>query len=538
MSIERTISLLFIFYFVISPIATQSTANSILLTNSSTKQDKTILKSDLLNNAIDVANVLIENAIPDNKSGLKWNYSGTSMSGFYFGYGYGAAGIGDFFLNLYNQTSNKTYLTMAIQAYDYIYSHGITNGTLYNTFFKEPGYIFWTKSETDPIVYPGFKYGNAGISNFFLNLYLTTQNDTYLNSAEQSLSIFPITAINAQTVDTSQKGIYWGYSFYDPTPIADIMYGNVGIASAFLNIYKVTHNVSYLNIATNSLVWVLSQSAITDNTTNGQRYFRYSPDPIYPYTYTGYLGGASGIGSIFLDYYAITKNDDYLLFATQIGNWLSANEKNGLWPTGGPDLITDDSYNAGQFTGYAAGSSGIGMFLLHLYNTTKNTKYLSDVKQIVTMFNQQTNSQSTGLGIPVKVQTKGQNSYQSDLKMGLAGDGLFYGLLYNFFGLNESLDFIQKSVEYLNSQKTSSGMVPGDLGLNNQSTTYYDLSYLEGLTGVGVFYLQAFNDLKSGTVFNSSVYYNVTSSSSPLVGFDVISILLIPVFVIIIKKRK
>ena len=301
MSITRTISLLFIFFFMISPVASQNAANSILLTNSSTEQNKTTLKSDLLTNAIEAGNVLIKNAIPDNKSGLKWNYSGTSTSGFYFGYGYGAAGIGDFFLDLYNQTSNKTYLNIAIQAYDYIYSHGITNGTLYKTFFKEPGYIFWTKSETDYIVYPGFKYGNAGISNFFLNLYLATMNDTYLKSAEQSLSIFPATAIKAQTADSSQKGIYWGYSFYDPTPIADIMYGNVGIASTFLNAYQVTHNTSYLDIATKSLLWVLSQSAFTDNTTSGQRYFRYSPDPIYPYTYTGYLGGASGIGSIFLD---------------------------------------------------------------------------------------------------------------------------------------------------------------------------------------------------------------------------------------------
>ena len=201
-------------------------------------------------------------------------------------------------------------------------------------------------------------------------------------------------------------------------------------------------------------------------------------------------------------------------------------------------MITDDSYNAGQFTGYAAGSSGIGMFLLYLYNTTKNTKYLSDVKQIVTMFDQQTNSQSTGLEIPIKVQTKGQNSYQSDLKMGLAGDGLFYSLLYKFFGLNESLDFIQKSVKYMDSQKNSSGMIPSDLAPNNQSTTYYDLSYLEGLTGIGVFYLQAFKDLNSGTVFNSSIYYNLTSSSSPLVGFDVISILLIPVLIIGTRKRR
>ena len=146
----RSFSILIVVIFTFSSITSVQAQNSDFFTKGFTVQEKNNLKQHFLDNSMHIANTLIKNAIQDNKSGLKWdkyfNLTDNSTSKFYFGYYYGAAGIGDYFSNLYNQTLNKTYLTFAIKAYDYINAHAITNGSFYDGFFNVPGFVFWTRS--------------------------------------------------------------------------------------------------------------------------------------------------------------------------------------------------------------------------------------------------------------------------------------------------------------------------------------------------------------------------------------------------------
>lgn len=524
------ISLFLISLFLVSTISVPNSTNLPFLKSTSVEQNKNSSKDIALKNSITIANVLIRNAIPDNKSGLKWNkyfnYTGTDASKFYYGYGYGAAGIGDFFVNLYNETLNTTYINIALQAFEFINAHVTTNGSI----------IYWTRSEDAPYIYIGYKYGNAGIADFLLSLYLNTHNNSVLLLAEKSLDSLIKMSINAKSVDPNNYGIYWGYS-PGADAIADILYGNAGIASSFIKAYTVTKNQTYLSVASEALYWILSQSAVTDNSTTGKRYIRYSPSPVYPFAFTGFLSGASGIGETFLQYYSATKNSEYLLIAQQIGNWLISEEKNGFWTYGGVDLLTNNADSAGSYTGYGAGSAGIGIFLLDLYSATHEVKYISAVKQIMTMFSSYANINSNNFSIPIQIDKSNPEIYSSDLTMGLSGIGLFLSKLYYYFGINESLNYIDGIMNNFGNLTDSNGIIPTQIGIGNSSLFNYDLSYFEGLTGIGFFYLNTYKSLKSTIVYNSTVYYQLATSKKSVPGFETLTLITI-LYLSIQRKRK
>ena len=523
---------------IVSPII--SATNQ---TDSTSNQDLSLtqkegLKVNLMNNITKIANLLISNAVQDNVSGLKWdkyyNLTDNSASEFYYGYYYGAAGIGDYFTNLYRQTKNETYLTIAIQAYEFINAHAITQGPFYTSEFNSSGYVFWTRSIDSITVYTGIKYGNAGIAKFLCNLYLNTMNTTYLDLAKKSLNTLIYISIDASSVDQTKRGIYWGYSLFGDTPITDIIYGNAGIASAFLDLYKITKNQTYLIEASKSLEYIMSESEINNNSTRGQRFVRFSPDPSYPFAFTGYLTGTSGVGSILLDYYLTTKNNDYLLFSRQIGNWLAAKESNGFWKTGGADLLTENMNEAGSYTGFGAGSAGIGIFLLDLYNVTQDSTYLKPIIDITNMFSKEAITTGNEISYPIQKVDSQSTVIQTDLKMGLAGIGLYFSALYHYFGLNDSVNVINGILNYLTANTDKNGIIPTTIGLGTTENTNYDLSVLEGLTGIADFYLTSFKSLNTSSIFNPAVYTSGKKSNS-IAGFELVPALLV---CIVLTKRK
>ena len=531
----------------ISIAKTSQTQDNNFFSNNLSLSEKDTLKNNFLSSSLNIADVLISNAQNDNISGVKWNkyfnYTGDLDSKYYSGYYYGAAGIGDYFTDLFNLTGNETYLNMGIQAFEYINSQAIYNGKLYDSIFTKPGFVIWPKAENNLNVYNGIKYGNAGISKFLFNLYLNTKNETVLGLALDSLNTLVYRAIDAAaTYEPTYNGIYWGYSPNKnqafETPIADYIYGNAGIASTFLTAYDITNNVTYLDTAKEAISWIISWSAVNDNTTSGERYIRFSPDPTYPFAFTGYLTGNSGIGDLLLQTYKITQNSDYLLFAKQLGNWLISKEQNGLWPTGGADLLTGDINEAGSFTGYGAGSSGIGMFLMHLYSISKDSKYLNPINQIINMFKNNANVTADNLFLTTKIDPNEAPIYQTDIKMGLAGDGLFFTELYHYFGTNESLIFLKGIFDFLESIKDSLGIIPTEFNNNYESYTRFDLSFLEGLTGIGFFFMNAFKSLNSSTLFNSNVLSNLDSVNSSIPGFEYLYFFVVSIILYLMKKKK
>ena len=504
------------------------------------------IKNDYLDIIMTIANNLLIYAEHDEISGLKWSkyptYIGKNpfySSKYFYGLHYGAAGIGEFLLKIYSISNNQSYLLSACSAADYIIAHGITDGKYYNRIFNENGYIFWNKSEDFASFYSGIKYGNAGMSKFFLNLYKQTLNITYLEIAKKSLNTLKLTFNKESNAEEGIHGINWGYSLNGTTPITDIIYGNAGIGSIFLYAYELTQEPSYLEFASKSMQWIISQSEITKNTSDGLRFVRYSPDPSYPFAFTGFLTGNSGIGSIFLDFYDSTSNEDYLLFATQIGNWLLKEEHNGLWKFGGADLLTENINEEGNYLGFGAGSAGIGIFLMKLYDKTKNSLYLESIKRIEFMFEKNGKIDQDKIFWTVQESGIENKTILTDLKLGNAGIGLFYSNLYNLFGTNESIIKLKQIANFYRSITSENNLIPMRIDTQLDNDPLYDFSLLEGQSGIGYTFQDIVNNLNSTVKYNNNLYYSIKINTGlSFFNQQSIELFIFTMTVVLIKKNK
>lgn len=118
----------------------------------------------------DVANWLESEA--DKTSGYSWNSSGDL---FYPTKERGAAGIGQLYIELYQETKNEDYLDAASSIGDWLYS--LKSALLKPG--KWPEYVDSTAEN-----YTGLDKGAAGVGEFLFNLYEVTSNSTILEMAE------------------------------------------------------------------------------------------------------------------------------------------------------------------------------------------------------------------------------------------------------------------------------------------------------------------------------------------------------------------
>ena len=119
---------------------------------------------------------LYQNQAVHGGEGMTWENENGNLSTTYQD---GAAGIGDFFLDLYDVTYNSTYLTWANDVGVWL-NYVDTN---FNTASsgKWPRYL----NELNPQNYTGFLQGSAGIGTYLLNLYSHTHNSTYQTLATE-----------------------------------------------------------------------------------------------------------------------------------------------------------------------------------------------------------------------------------------------------------------------------------------------------------------------------------------------------------------
>ena len=306
------------------------------------------------------------------------------------------------------------------------------------------------------------------------------------------------------------KHLSFDYSLPESAQITDYIYGVTGIAKAYLKAYQVTRNSTYLGICIKSMSWVLNQTEYTSNDTNGLRRILYSQDPSYPYYFTGYQSGASGIGDFLLTLYNVTNQADYLLYAKQFANWLIFQEEGkGYWENfNAVDYLTNQETNnwEGTFLGYSAGSSGVGIFLMDLFTKTNDTRYLGPVERIKNFLIN--NSITNGTELYWKDQIKGnfENRTDTGLSTGVAGIGLFFIKYYQFFGTSEILSTLNGILNFYNAITTSDGLVPYLIGATN---VIYDSSYFDGLTGISLYFLEVNKTILDQPLFSTTILNNI-----------------------------
>lgn len=430
-------------------------------------QDLELLRRTNQASLLEVADQLI-NGSEELETGLRWKKDlsqpgNITDSQYYTGNHFGVVGIGSFFLELYNATGNESYFTIAKEAGNYLASR--------KQMYQDQ--IIWTRAEDTGSVYTSQKYGIAGIVSYLLNLYTLTQEGSYLNLAELGLRSLLSKQLNVT------GGTAWGYSYYGTTPIVDSTYGNSGIADAFIKAYKVTGNQTYLDTAVRAMQWVASMTNITNNTLAGERSILYSTSSMYQNYFTGYGTGAAGVAEAFLSLYSATSEYKWLVYAQQIANWLESTGESGLWMSGGVDLLTGGENGEGTYIGLAAGSTGVGMFFLNLFEVTHDLRYLNVVQKVVGMLGTTRVEEGNKTFWPVQLEGTFEGHFRADLGFGQAGVGMFLAKHYGMFGRNTTISWLRGINSYLDSK------------------IMHDSSLYEGLAGLGLYYLSVGSALTS-----------------------------------------
>lgn len=505
------------------------------------QNDPHLTQEELLNDyskqVREIAQLLTDKAVDHIDGGWKWQKfmniddSLVRYSHYYPGLFYGAAGVGSFFLNMFDTFNDNQYLQVAEKAGQYILSQAITNGTTYKVIFGEEDNqsILWYRAENSITAYSGLKYGNAGISSYLLDLFERTGNETYLNYAEWSLQTL------LRVVLDSYEGMTWSYSF-DSTPLWDIMYGTGGKGLAFLKAYGVTGNETYLEIAEEISNSILTKSEVSEDTNEGVRNIYFTTDPLYKFYFTGLMNGQAGMGMYFLKLYEVTQDTNLLRYARQFGNYLIQVGKE-VWDYGGSDLLTQNPNSEGTYLGLSAGSAGIGLFFLKLYQETEEVKYLEPAVRVHQLLEKESQGKKDGHTYWY-VQKKGsdENSIHTGLSTGVAGIGLFYSELFNMFGLPEVLETLAGIDSYLTWADSRYNFIPHNV-TNHEELLFEDSSLFEGLAGIGWYYLSTIRALnQSSSMYEQSVFEDVDVSSHSFLGLS--AIMTLSVIVILQKKLR
>ena len=175
----------------------------------------------------------------------------------------------------------------------------------------------------------------------------------------------------------TENGVQWPCSENDNESYTSLYEGTPGVCLLFLKAYKITGNESYLYYAQGGMKWLMSM-AVEEN--GGYKWPDKENSTSFIY-YTGLYEGAAGIGSTFLDFYQTLDNATYLKYGEGAARWIV---NTGIIENS-PRFGTTCKWPYAQgISSYSfdiiSGAAGIGLFLLKIYDVTKNETYLQYAK--------------------------------------------------------------------------------------------------------------------------------------------------------------
>ena len=256
----------------------------------------------------------------------------------------GSAGIGYFFLQLYEVTGEKEWLEKAIEAGEY----------LLHTYRKESS------------MNPGFHTGTSGEGALLLLLYEKTKEKKYLEHAIRIADdIYEVAA-------KDEKGIHWdGYS--------DFM-GDGGAIIFWLLVAEKTGDYQYIHYAGEVLDSILTLGVSADNDSlywklfDPHVYFKTVPaGGIVP----NFAHGTAGIIYLLVKYYEVTKKKSYLDAAVKGYRFLKKIAIQEGDAAIVPYIYLEEEKRAYDilYLGYCHGPVGDGIAILELYKATGNQEY-------------------------------------------------------------------------------------------------------------------------------------------------------------------
>jgi lantibiotic modifying enzyme len=246
-----------------------------------------------LDTALEVSNYLTSLERPQ-AIGIAWPASDQPATYVSTGVSDGAAGIGFFYLRLYQVTGDPAFLDKAGKAADFV-DHEYRNGIY--------GNYDWLS-------------GVAGGGEFFLALYSETADPAALDRATYAGNWLVSNALSGA------NGYHW--EFPGLTNIyTSLAHGAGGVALFLAHLYRQTGDPKYLQYAEGAVRWLRQYTVPLPNSAIGWK--RLTTDT----TYNGWCGGSAGVYFILKELWQVTGNNDYrdLMLATARGLLVAADWK-------------------------------------------------------------------------------------------------------------------------------------------------------------------------------------------------------------------
>lgn len=263
----------------------------------------------------------------------------------------GAAGIGYFFIQLFDATKDSKWLNEAIEAADYLIS-------TYDEKLSEK---------------PGIHSGTSGEGLFLILLYERTGNKEYLNQAVKIADDVYKVAVK------DEKGIHWN-SYFD-------YMGDGGVIAYWLKIAEVTGDKKYIAYAKETLDSILElkvdygEDSVYWKLFDPHEYFKTVPaGGIVP----NFAHGTAGILYLLTKYYEATKEEKYLDYAIKGYNFLKSIAISDDDTAIVPYIYLEKEKKPYDvfYLGYCHGPVGDGIAVLELYKATGDEEYLDFYKKL------------------------------------------------------------------------------------------------------------------------------------------------------------
>lgn len=241
------------------------------------RPDRLRAPTPYLETAVAIANWLSTIERPMNP-GIGWGIHDQPGAPVVTGVSEGAAGIGFFFIRLYQVTKNPTYLDKARGAADYIAAAQASGRMSSAEWFT----------------------GRAGEGDFFLALYAATGEQLQLDRAR---------AVGDWLLRDA-KAAGGGYQWVHPPPATRVYtgfaHGTAGVVSFLTSLYEATRHAPYLDYAEGGVRWMKQYIYTWDETAIGWK--RLTTDAN---AYHGWCGGATGIYFVLKRLYSATGDEEY-----------------------------------------------------------------------------------------------------------------------------------------------------------------------------------------------------------------------------------
>ena len=283
----------------------------------------------------------------------------------------GSAGIGLFYLRLYQVTESEEYLEEAKKAADHIIA-------------TDEGVAFYERTlndnaEADKLVHvknmPGWKIGYyngpTGQAYLHLNLYKITKEEKYKNYAVK------VADDVLKLAKEDKDGIYWSEQ--------NDLCGDGGFITYLVFIWELTGDTKYLDAAKKLGDYILTKSA---DAPNGGKYWNVVdltiidfPEDVF---WVNMAHGTSGIGWLYTILYNATKEKKYLDAAIDAAKYIEGIAVGDDEAVLVPYL---DSLERGPSTDFyylswCHGPAGTAILFDALYRITKEQEYLDWVKKL------------------------------------------------------------------------------------------------------------------------------------------------------------